>query len=496
MGSSGGVLAVVASRPFYEARWIVGERLDDVAASAHLAMITKLDVHEHRRHEFESCAQRLKEGMSVASGVKMVWYGPASPHSPVGTTAPYLVYEDWRTAAELRRHWRSEERRDFFAEIHEYLAGLPTWQILGEEEHTMRTRVMRTGASQSWDTEGKEIDGTGTGQDGDVQAGIDPPVDRFKDNGDGTVRDLLTDLVWLKDADAFGEVTWEEAVWKARRLSHGSKGLTDHSAKGDWRLANIRELLSLIDYGQANPILPRDFDKSFTNVKSAIYWTSTTLTPAPRLAWMMTLGIGPTVFVVKDAPARMWPVRGTSKVVLQTGQEDAWDADGKHLSSANGSGQDGDLKAGVSLPVASRRFDNQKNGTIRDRLTGLVWLKDADAFGFKTWSHALACCNALENGDVGLSDGSKPGDWRLPNIREIESLVDYGRVGPCLPQGHEQFFTRVRPSSYWTSTTVMSGPAQAMFIILGVGPSIFEDKDHQFFVWPVRDSFPHEDGHP
>ena len=85
-----------------------------------------------------------------------------------------------------------------------------------------------------------------------------------------------------------------------------------------------------------------------------------------------------------------------------------------------------------------------------------------------------------------MSDDSQPGDWSLPNIREAESLVDYGMVGPCLPQGHP--FDNVRPSSYWTSTSVAAAPSEAMFIIYGVGPSIFENKQHPFFVWPVKRS--------
>ena len=359
----------------------------------------------------------------------------------------------------------------------------------------MATRVLQTGATQCWDTEGREIDGRESGQDGDIRAGLPFPPTRFHDNGDGTVTDTLTELVWLKDADRFGEVEWDQAVKLARNMRDGD-GLKDGSRAGDWRLANIRELLSLIDYSRADPII--NDGGAFDNIKSAVYWTSTTMTPSPRLAWMMTLGIGPTVFVLKDTQARMWPVRGSSRIVLRTGQEDAYDEDGRKLSSPNGSGQDGDTKAGVPLPVGARRFLKQNDGTVLDRLTGLVWLQNADAFGFQTWSHALECCRRLESGEVGVSDGSKAGQWRLPNVREIESLVDYGKApdaSGCIPSGHP--FQNLRPSSYWTSTTVASGPSQAMFIILGVGPSIFEDKDHKFFVWPVRDAFEHEaEAHP
>jgi len=345
-----------------------------------------------------------------------------------------------------------------------------------------------------WDTEGQIVECEGTGQDGELQRGAAPPDPRFIARGDGTVTDELTGLTWVQDPNVFGEVTWEEALASSRTLAAGGYDLSDDSKKGDWRLPNIRELLSLVDYGQGDPILPSGHQ--FKNPPQGIYWTSTTLAPAPQLAWMITLGIGPTVFVVKDTPARMWPVRGVSTRVLQSGQRDAWDASGTHKSSAAGTGQDGDLKAGVSLPDSQSRFDDQNNGTVRDRLTGLVWLKNADPFGFQTWHHALACCRALHNGDsigpLRLADGSRRGDWRLPNVREIESLVDYGQFAPCLPKGHEKTFINVRPSSYWTSTTVAQGATEAMFIILGVGPSIFENKEHPFFVWPVRDSQPHE----
>jgi hypothetical protein len=354
-------------------------------------------------------------------------------------------------------------------------------------EPARRSAMLRTGALKCWDTEGREIvDCRGTGQDAEFRRGSDPPGDRFEPQGD-VVLDKLTGLTWLKDANRFGEVEWEDALAKARSISRNGKKEARDGAKADeWRLPNIRELLSLIDYGQADPILPAGHP--FDNADPAIYWTSTTLAPAPLLAWMVTLGIGPTVFVVKRTPARLWPVKGVSHSVLQTGQREAWDAEGNKLGAVSGSGQDGEFEAGV--PLRSNRFFDSGNGTVRDDLTGLVWLKNADAFGFKTWAHALACCRALKNGQAGLADGSKAGDWRLPNIREIESLVDYGRFAPSIPANHP--FQNVRPSSYWTSTTVAAGPTEAMFIILGVGPSIFESKEHQFFVWPVRDPLGHE----
>jgi len=112
-------------------------------------------------------------------------------------------------------------------------------------------------------------------------------------------------------------------------------------------------------------------------------------------------------------------------------------------------GDDGDLEKGVAWP--NPRFTDNGNGTVTDNMTGLIWLKDANAGdGTETWPDALTLCSALANGQQGLSDGSSSGDWRLPNIKELQSLIDFGQVGPALPDGHP--FTDVQNSFYWSST--------------------------------------------
>ena len=67
------------------------------------------------------------------------------------------------------------------------------------------------------------------------------------------------------------------------------------------------------------------------------------------------------------------------------------------------------------------------------------------------WQSALTWSNNLANGKCGLSDNSVAGDWRLPNINELRSLVDYSRHDPDLPGGHP--FTNVQSVWYWSSTT-------------------------------------------
>src|SRR4030042_4797775 len=97
-------------------------------------------------------------------------------------------------------------------------------------------------------------------------------------------------------------------------------------------------------------------------------------------------------------------------------------------------GTDGALQKGVAWPTP--RFTDNLNGTVTDKLTGLIWMKTGNAFGLRTWLQALSDANNLKSGDpyTDLTDGSKAGDWRLPNIQELQSLVDYSRNAvPAIP---------------------------------------------------------------
>ena len=116
------------------------------------------------------------------------------------------------------------------------------------------------------------------------------------------------------------------------------------------------------------------------------------------------------------------------------------------------SGDDGDLQKGIAWPIP--RFTDHGDGTVTDNLTRLIWLKQLGCFGQKTWDDASASCNALADGDCGLTDGSVPGDWRLPNVKEFTSLVDYSKVDPALPSGYPfQGNMPIVSSFWWTSTT-------------------------------------------
>ena len=113
--------------------------------------------------------------------------------------------------------------------------------------------TQQTQATQCFDTNGTLISCSGSGQDGEVRAGVEWPVPRFIDNEDGTVLDQLTGLTWLQDAGCSGDVDWYGALQFASWLAAGECGLSDGSVAGVWRLPNVRELASLIDFRFADP---------------------------------------------------------------------------------------------------------------------------------------------------------------------------------------------------------------------------------------------------
>jgi hypothetical protein len=122
-------------------------------------------------------------------------------------------------------------------------------------------------------------------------------------------------------------------------------------------------------------------------------------------------------------------------------------------------GDDGDLQEGIVLPAP--RFIDNGNGTVTDNLTGLIWMKDAGSIGAKYWVDAVQSCSTLAHGAHGLTDGSYAGDWRLPNVRELYSLVDFGHYNYALPDGY--LFMNVM-NNYWSSTTYAGNPYNAFYL--------------------------------
>lgn len=155
-------------------------------------------------------------------------------------------------------------------------------------------------------------------------------------------------------------------------------------------------------------------------------------------------------------------------------------------------GDDGDKQIGAT--VSGNRFTDNGNGTVTDNLTGLVWLKNANCFGTRIWATALSDCNGLANGSCGLTDSSSAGNWRLPNVKELQSLIDFTYSNPALSNvsGTAQWsegsaFSSVQSSSYWSSSTNVSSAASAWNVSLNNGTVGINDKvNTPTYVWPVR----------
>ncbi|MDL1984613.1 MAG: DUF1566 domain-containing protein [Deltaproteobacteria bacterium] len=157
------------------------------------------------------------------------------------------------------------------------------------------------------------------GDDGEYQAGVDLPSPRFTDNGDGTVTDNLTRLIWLKNANCFGGRTWYEALSDANQLADESCDLTDGSVPGDWRLPNVKEMMSLIHYGYGFPSLSNaegtgqwSEGNAFSRVMDDdYYWSSTTDALEPGIAYVPHFSRGLVRRSYKATNVRyVWPVRG------------------------------------------------------------------------------------------------------------------------------------------------------------------------------------------
>ena len=311
---------------------------------------------------------------------------------------------------------------------------------------TMKTKsvLYQTDQIQCYDGRGQEIDCAGTGQDGDIRAGNPWPEPRFEEKN-AVVKDFLSGLMWTKNATPteFPQ-TWGEAFEYVNRMnaacSHGHD---------DWRVPNRRELFSLISHSRVNPALPAD--QPFTNVFAGYYWTSSPCAQWPKQAWYVNLGGGRVFKGMKQGSYLVWPVR--------------------RMKSDN--------PVAFSRLKTGDRFETFDH-VASDRSTGLMWLRSAmGPEDVVDWSTALAAIRLM---NVRLAYGYD--DWRLPNIRELESLVALDQHSPALPESHS--FQNVG-QGYWSSTTSVYDTSYAWVLYtddgnVGVGFKARAD----FSVWPVR----------
>ncbi|MEN8233229.1 MAG: DUF1566 domain-containing protein [Thermodesulfobacteriota bacterium] len=329
--------------------------------------------------------------------------------------------------------------------------------------------IIITGQIKCYDTAGNEIPCSGTGQDAAISSGFPWPSPRFTVLND-LVHDHLTDLYWTKDVNlAEFPLAWQEAFDFIREMNTEKRFGFD-----GWRLPNRRELQSLMSYQTKKPALPENHP--FSNYYLGWYWTSTTSAVNTAYAWYIHLEGARMFYGRKDQYCFLWPVRGTGNSLLAgTGQQNCYDTKGKRIECRK-SDQDGEFRIGAKWP--SPRF-SIKDGVVFDCLTNLYWLQEVDIIGVPVkWEEALASVHKLNAKQfLGIER------WRLPNINELESLVDCSQHSPALPANHP--FKKLR-DTYWSSTSSFFETDWAWALYLDKGArGVGYKPDKNFYIWPL-----------
>jgi len=234
------------------------------------------------------------------------------------------------------------------------------------------------------------------------------------------IRDNVTGLIWenktddgtIRDKD--NTYNWDDAqsVFIATLNSQNFGGYSD------WRLPTIMELSFLVDRDRYDPSINTTY---FTNTELSIYWSSTTSVCVYDV-WYVFFKYGNISSYFKSSNYYVRAVRG---------------------------GQCGSID----------NFIDNGDSTVTNTDTGLMWELKTDDSGNRdkdnvyNWEEALSYCENL--------DLAGYNDWRLPNINELQSLVDYTK---CSPSINTTFFPDTVSSHYWSSTTYAYDPYYAWYV--------------------------------
>ncbi|WP_216355496.1 thrombospondin type 3 repeat-containing protein [Geothermobacter hydrogeniphilus] len=353
------------------------------------------------------------------------------------------------------------------------------------------TNLPLTGQASCYDIDGNPIACSGTGQDGETRNGAAWPNPRFADNGDGTITDLLTGLTWLKDIGCLGTGDWDTAFKQVITLNNNPATLNCSGYTGsydDWVLPNINQLLSLrndVDADHNGWLTAQGFLVPAGPTQDARFWSSTTYrygdsgNPSDFIhAAVSGKNMGTVTYTSKIltdpvylANHHIFPVRLATMpapaVPLATGQETCFDSGG-NLIDCVGSGQDGEFRMGAKKP-SGIRFVNNGDGTVSDRLTGLVWQQNGLCYGeviqnlTGEWAETASQFDwqAALDYVAGLNDGTYADcafgrtDWRLPNAVELGSLTGDWSLSYTAPSDQLQYlgFSTPWKSMFWWSST-------------------------------------------
>jgi formylglycine-generating enzyme required for sulfatase activity len=277
---------------------------------------------------------------------------------------------------------------------------------------------------------------TTTGEDADY---VVNPMS-FKDNGNGTVTDNNTNLIWQKTDG--GEMTYEKAIQYCDTLTLG--GYTD------WRLPTGIELFSINYFEANNPAMNTTF---FTKTLAEYWWSSDKQADNAGIIWLTNAGGG----IGNHAKTESKSAGGTKFIHVRA------------------------VRNPITTTFAVAHFTDNGDGTIKDNYTGLTWQKNTSTTPMN-WEAALAYAKTVTLG--GKSD------WRLPNIKELQTLNDVSRVKPSINKTY--FPNIVSATFYWSSTTQYKTPAVAWEMNTDFGVVTYDDKSVNKYVMLVRGGLDNE----
>jgi hypothetical protein len=233
--------------------------------------------------------------------------------------------------------------------------------------------------------------------------------------------------MWPRDAGLMQwPLTWDEA--HERIAAFNAEGWDGYS---DWRLPTRPELFTLVSHARINPALPAGH--LFENVFPGYYWTATSCSRYPRQAWYVHLGGGRVFRGMKHGSYLVWPLR-------------------------NGLQAEGSRKR----PSADQVRFQRREGAVLDRFTGLLWHAPAlHGNGTTTWQAALDLAKGLNR-----RRAFGYGNWRLPNIRELDSLIDPGAHSPAIFPDNP---LETLGDGYWSSTTSVTNAAYGWVVYMQNG---------------------------
>jgi hypothetical protein len=267
------------------------------------------------------------------------------------------------------------------------------------------------------------------GEDADID--INPPS--YTDNGNGTVTDNVTGMMWQK-ADG-GEMKYADAAGYCAGLVLGGYD--------DWRLPLTSELFAINSFDKVNPALSTTF---FTKTSAEYWWANETRADNSLIAWAVNAGGGAGAHPVSETVS----AGGTKKFHTRA------------------------IRNVLPKNLPAIHFTDNGDGTITDNYTGLIWQKIQPSVTM-TWEEALVYAE-------GLSLAGKT-DWRLPNVKELQSLND---VSLKMPSISKVYFPNISSGNYWSSTTLMNAPSKAWDINIDYGIISYNEKTSKGNVLFVR----------